>query len=98
VTNVEINKVLQEWSGKRKGLDCPMWGKPCDEGLCRFWLPFVVGKQIGPNLPPLLDLQWMCQFDQIFNGLSVQHQRTAGTGDTPPDLRKRLGLPPWGLN
>jgi len=101
MTNEEINKALQEWSEKRKMLACPMANEPCLEGRCRFWLPLVIGKQIGPNLPPLLDLQWMCQFDQIFNGLSQQPQRAFPTQLPMPmmgDLRNNLGLPPRGQN
>jgi hypothetical protein len=67
VTKEEISKILNEWSAKRDALPCPMSAKECIKESCRFYTPRIEGRVIGENLPPLLSLTWMCQFDQVFN-------------------------------
>lgn len=84
MTNEEVNLAINGWMAKREKLACPMIGKHCSREGCRFWVPQVEAKVIGPNLPPLLSLQWLCIFDTI-NDMLV-------AATNPPQARKGPGI------
>jgi hypothetical protein len=84
VTKEEIAKTVNEWGAKRDTRRCPMASRPnspvaqCLKEACRFYAPHISGRIVGPNLPPLFDLQWVCMFDQMLNQIGEGAQKAQG--------------------